>query len=254
MRGGQRFKCAMAAVALGLGLRANAAISLVNGGGNQSNMSATAFGGSGIIVASQTIDINTLPALPTATATQGSSTSTVNGDLSEATFKFTVSQLFLNGGGVTTGSGDIFFTTSIDTKYNSVSTFATQDLIALSPGIARSGPVGTGVTLESFLYDQTAGAFVFNDAEEGAPGDTLTTAAEAGTLLAGHIYEFTFSAGMASQLDPAGTGTVTLSFGPATPGPGPGATSVPLPPGVWSGLLMIGAAASQLRRLRECIA
>jgi hypothetical protein len=143
----------------------------------------------------------------------------------QATFSYAFDQLRQGAvDSLAQGGGQVKFTVGADTTY------------ALSGNYAASHLGGAGqVYFASFLYDLTAGGFLYNagqistnTADEsftlgGAGGDSYngTTGASTGSLLAGHTYMFSMSASIQAYpgVDAGATaqGDFTLKIGGGAP-------------------------------------
>jgi hypothetical protein len=194
----------------------------------------------------QTTPISSLPSNPVATASdRGLATSTVTGALDQAAFTFSLSQDNPGGFARTDGSGGINFSVDVDTPWAISGTFGTGPVPQVS-GLV-TGPF---VELSASLSDTTSGIPVslYSDDDLGASGDTLTLDPASGTLLAGHTYSLSFDANIVAQLDPTGTGNVTLAFGPT--GPGGGGSPAPFPAAALAALTALPALVVARRRMR----
>lgn len=197
-----------------------------------------------------TDNVTSFPFVKTTSATSGQSTSSVDSNLSNAGFGFTFTQAIGNFGD-TDGQATINFT-------------ATQNLTYSLSGQMGFNGLGTFGEFLVSLQDHTAGnSFLYNydkftttNAPIGtAPQDgvqgllpppsaslSLDTSGGSltGSLIAGHSYTFSVEQLMTNVADPSLNGNVNLVLnGPAIP-PGGGGSAVPLPAGVWGGVIGLG--------------
>lgn len=193
----------------------------------------------------KTDNVTALPFSQTTSAADGDTTSTVISNLTDSKFNFDFSQNipdFFH----TSGIGDIFFT-------------AGQSVTFSIAGFQTTFGGEYSQTLHVFLHDITAATSIYdydntlNVRSSGEQGSTLTLDSTGGSLtgslIEGHLYEFSALQEMEVFTDPTGTGNVNISFAQTNPGPGPG-PSVPLPAAFPTALLtaLLAAGAMRLRK------
>src|SRR5262249_1678148 len=139
-----------------------------------------------------------LPAIGSATAAQGESTSTTSYSLSDASFSITFDQSV--GAGQTDGDGLILFSPSVNIDYEISGKFTVTDVD------------GRLVDLYVFLFDDDAGIPLFDNYQQSlaTPNESLTVGQSGGdaqnsligtltgTLVAGTNYSFYAAAQLAN--------------------------------------------------------
>ncbi len=214
-----------------------------------------------VSVDSDTTSTTAIPTTDILSASAGNSSSTsqldYSGDAGSATFAYDFTHSINNTVGDKTTSdraysynSSLYFTATMDTTYS------------IDGLYGMTGPGGTRIYSQVFLYDRTAGLTLFQDTTEsrstidasfvlGVTGDgdfrNSTSGTLAGSLLAGHDYQFFFNSyiqaldanNQVSEVAAIASGDVNLYVG-ADLGP------VPVPAAAWlfcSGLLgLVGVA------------
>jgi hypothetical protein len=232
------------------GSAARAAVTLA-GGSDESFIKAVAQDNPASQLVQATTLITAIPSTPVATATSQFAGSTVAGALSDSSLTFQLAHNNPGLGGVTQGLGTVVFTSSTDLTYNLTGNFTSEEITFITFGPAAFVSVPAEVTLSAKLVDRTTAQTLYSDQKTGFFGSTLTLAGGAGTLLAGHVYEFDFFSSMQLSTDPQGGGTVALNLAPVVlPPGGGGGNPVPLPAAAWLAFPAAGIALRAVRRRR----
>ncbi|MEZ0265826.1 MAG: hypothetical protein ACAI43_13935 [Phycisphaerae bacterium] len=223
---------------------AGAAITLV---GSTNNVSATVSSGgvgSMSLPPSDTQPLTGVPGTATANAALFGNSASITGTLSHSAFVFNFTHGTANAFSST--SAHVQFKSDVDVTYTLSGSFTASGepfFQTFAGTLAQVAPPATLFNNSQSGFTTNGGPTTFTLGQQTGNIANALSGSLTGTLAAGVTYDLTFSATLESEVDPSGTGGVTLAFAPIPTN----GNIIPLPPAVWAGLV---AGAGVLARRR----